>query len=268
MSIHLINASPPPSLPSSSIAEDENCILWGPMTRAQAAAHGSHAPCASVLLRPKDAEDLRRVRDSVRQLIPDVLIPRHDDSPASLAARLASCSFLDDISPIVQLPLRKHKRCGPGKLQLNSSTFAQPRRTSFGVPCEVGGRQCLPMYPMNHHYFSFCRVMPATVCELARVVWGLASPFLSPSCPTQPPNHCQLLWYYTLFESRMGQHSDNFVASDLLNYWQSGIDPTSGPEQYAQQRGSDVLIWTEGTSPMLLTLSFPRSKMVAGIIRI
>ena len=74
-----------------------------------------------------------------------------------------------------------------------------------------------------------------------------------------PPTHCQLLLYYVLFQSCMGRHRDNYTVRHLRALLQEGTaaGSTHGNMENSQRLGSEVLLYTEGTTPMDFTLSFP-----------
>jgi hypothetical protein len=233
--------------------------LWGPILAAEAEACGALAPVASVLLEPTR---LHSVAQSVNALLPDALFPHASDTADSLASRLSASDFLD---PIVV------RDCGNGRrglVPLNETKHAQPRRVSWSVTFSALGADGNPelqllQYPHAYHQSVHCRPMPMPVFNLGVELWRVAWPYLTEVCLQSPPDHCELLCYYTLFNSSMGRHRDNFSPQDLAEYFVSGKDPRSGAKR-AQLADSNVLIWSVGNAPMTLHLSFPRSIADAG----
>ena len=73
-------------------------VMWGPVEHKTGKKYGALAGCASILVRPVDANgECRSIMECVRAHIPEVLLPRVDDDAASLVRRLAASDFLDDI---------------------------------------------------------------------------------------------------------------------------------------------------------------------------
>jgi hypothetical protein len=237
-----------------------NCErLWGPVRAAEAKACGALAPVGSVLLRPTL---LWSEAQSVNALLPAALFPQPSDTADSLASRLSESDFLD---PIV-VP-DGGNGCRGGVL-LNTTTYAQPRRVSWSVTFPALGADGQPVrmllqYPHAYHKSVHCKAMPMPVFNLGVELWGVAWPYLTDVCQQSPPNHCELLCYYTLFNSSMGRHRDYFSPKDLAAYYVSGTDPRSSAKG-AQLANSNVLIWSVGNAPMTLHLSFPKCIADAG----
>jgi hypothetical protein len=241
---------------SESRSATHHVILRGPFRMEAALACGAHAASSSVLLRPtKLDEDLVR---SVYCLLPNALFPLRFDTKESLARRLSQCDFLDAIVVLAG----GNGRMG-SSVQLNVTTYSQPRRVSWSVSTSSGtdGQDCgaLLQYPHAYHRSQHSTPMPMPVFDLGVELWRVAWPFLTGLCQQYPMNHCELLCYYTLFNSHIGRHRDNFTARHLTEYYASGKDPRAGPIKGPQVPGSSVLIWTIGNAPMTLSLSFPAS---------
>jgi hypothetical protein len=248
----------------------ESCVplarserLWGPILAAEAEACGALAAVTSVLLRP----DLRGCAAlSVAALLPPALFPQPSDSAESLSSRLSKSDFLD---PIV-VPAGGNGRLGATVL-LNATDYAQPRRVSWSVTFPAVGPDGQPellllWYPHAYHKTEHCKPMPMPVFNLGVELWRVAWPYLTDVCRLRPPVHCELLCYYTLFNSCIGRHRDNFSPSDLAEYFASGKDPMLGAQR-SQLAGSHVLIWSVGDAPMTLHLSFPTSIAAAGNVK-
>ena len=87
-----------------------------------------------------------------------------------------------------------------------------------------------------------------------------ALPHLCEESRCCPPTHCQLLLYYALFKSAMGRHRDNYTVkhlrTQLAGAESEGTSTHAGMEN-SQTLGSEVLLYTEGNTPMDFALSFP-----------
>ena len=237
-----------------------NCKrLWGPVLATEAKACGALAPVASVLLRPTL---LGSVAQSVNALLPAALFPQASDTATTLASRLSESDFLDAIV----VPEAGNGR--RGEVLLNKTEYAQPRRVSWSVTFPALGADGQPellllQYPHAYHKSVHCKPMPMPVFNLGVELWKVAWPYLTDDCQQSPPNHCELLCYYTLFKSSMGRHRDNFSPRDLAEYLTTGKDPRNGAKR-SQLADSNVLIWSVGNAPMTLHLSFPTSIAAAG----
>ena len=70
-----------------------------------------------------------------------------------------------------------------------------------------------------------------------------------------------MLFYYTLFDSKMGRHRDNYNLKwfkSILNDEAATAGTPMGGHENSQHVGSDVLIYTQGDTPMDFQLSFPQ----------
>ena len=65
-----------------------------------------------------------------------------------------------------------------------------------------------------------------------------------------------------LFNSNVGRHRDNFSSRDLHRWLETGkteaVGHTVSADTNSQVLESDVLLWAEGNTGMVITLSFPR----------
>ena len=74
-----------------------------------------------------------------------------------------------------------------------------------------------------------------------------------------PPTSCDVLFYYAALEMATGRHRDAFDACELDEYYKTGSNPFAR-NAYAQDKGTDVLIFTLGNADMEMGLSFPEAK--------
>ena len=172
-----------------------HAVLWGPVTREAARAAGCVAPASSVLLKPADIHGFAEARAAALACIDPAIYPRPDDTPKSLAARLRGCTFLDEI----HAKWGGHGRNGRW-VDLNSSTYAQPRRATFSV--KARDATC----PETEWLFAYtqhgrppedfrCRPMPMAFFEFGVVLWKIARPLMLGNTPSlwSPPTALQLM---------------------------------------------------------------------------
>ena len=74
-----------------------------------------------------------------------------------------------------------------------------------------------------------------------------------------PPTSCDVLYYYESLQTATGRHRDAFSAGELHKYYTTGENPFA-QNQYAQNKGTDVIIFTMGNTDMEMKLSFPETK--------
>ena len=98
------------------------------------------------------------------------------------------------------------------------------------------------------------------VFALGLVLWVAAWPWLTQISRQTPPTHCQLLLYYWLLRCAMNGHRDNSSSSDIEKMAEGlGIGTeghASAGAVNSQRVGSNVLVFTTGTAPMVFTLAF------------
>jgi len=102
------------------------------------------------------------------------------------------------------------------------------------------------------------------VYTLGVAVWRAAYEFLTDLSRACPPTGCQLLLYYSLFQSAIGRHRDNYTSQQMVavingerRISQLLEGSHHGGDANSQVTGSNVLIWTEGPADMQFCLSFP-----------
>ena len=231
---------------------------------AEAATFGCDHGLRSTLLKPTISAPVLAAAEA---LIPSELMPKANDTRASLVARTAKCKWLDDINVYY-----------PSADNLNSSlTSMQPLRKSCSVVVvdkhiyegSDGEGQGEEVYTL-FNYTSFGRYtsdwrghpMPWEWFVLGLHVWSMCWPYLSLASRRHPPTHVQLLFYHWLRSARMQHHRDNSnnltltalaagEAPDGLGH------PSCGAAcDNSQVVGSSVMVLTTGTAPQVFTLRF------------
>ena len=111
--------SGPPRIPAVRI--------WGPVQREQAVRSGALAAASSVLLAPVNGA--AGLFDRLRAVVPDAVLPSATDTAQSLRVRLSASTFLHPSWVLAK---------GNGKngryIQLNTTTYPQPRRVQWASP--------------------------------------------------------------------------------------------------------------------------------------
>lgn len=249
---------------------------WGPVRSREAAAAGCVRCATSVVITPDIPPG---VVAHALQCVPDEVLPRADDSAEVLAARLGASLFLDDAHV---LNGGNGKRGKHGKRRrLNESCYAAPRRKSWSAVVKAErldseGDRVVGLF--NYSAFGRlaadvrCEAMPMPVFSLGEWLWQSAMPFLSEAAQRNPPSHCQLLLYYVLFGGSMGRHRDNYTVRHLRAMIDGGAEAvgaegsTHAGMENSQRLGSEVLLYTEGPTPMDFALSYPpRDNLGVGI---
>lgn len=239
---------------------------WGPILEGAAAAVGCVRAAASVVIIPKLAPE---VVAAALQCVPAEVLPRVDDTPESLAARLSPSPFLDDAN-VLNKGNGKRGGSGQKRRRLNDSCYPAPRRRSWSVvilpeQADAAGQKVISL--CNYSAYGRlatdvrCAPMPLDVFRLGEQVWLAAMPYLCEESQRTPPTHCQLLLYYVLFRSCMGRHRDNYTVKHLKAMLQ-GADAAGSSHanmENSQRLGSEVLLYTEGPTSMDFALSYPAS---------
>ena len=240
---------------------------WGPVLNDAAVAAGCVRAAASVVIIPTMADE---VVGAALQCIPSEVLPRVDDTSALLAARLALSPFLDD-AHVLNGGNGKRGKGGKKRRRLNETCYPTPRRRSWSVEVfpereDADGDRVVSL--CNYSAYGRvaedvrCAPMPMEVFRLGEQLWLAAMPYLSEQSRRNPPTHCQLLLYYVLFRSCMGRHRDNYTVRHLRAMLMDAEAKGSNHAnmENSQRLGSEVLLYTEGPTPMDFTLSFPPSN--------
>ena len=201
--------------PVSSQDDFSTTLHWGPVPSFASRLAGGRFPTSSLMLVPYIPEP---VRIAALNEIPKDVLPCEGDTVRSLVARLSTSSFLEDSHV-----LRGGK--GPGRVRLNSTSYPQPRRRSWSVVVEpphedADGDHISILFnytaygrlPSDWH----ARAMPRAIWDLNLILWRASFPFLTEVSQRSPPTGCQLLLYYTLFQSCMGRHRDNYTSEQMM----------------------------------------------------
>tara|TARA_B110000046_G_scaffold154217_1_gene164055 strand:+ start:21 stop:1361 length:1341 start_codon:yes stop_codon:yes gene_type:complete len=202
--------------------------------------------------------------------LPSELRPRPDDTVTSLTHRLASSTYLDDANVAAG-----GRGTGGKTVRINATDHRMPRRRSCSVrgspeDSHEGSRlmYSYTQFRRPSHDLSAFPMTPAqfdlgTCCWLAARAAGR----LSQVSQQAPFNHCQLLFYYTTFNSHMRQHRDNNNVHDFVKAADAvlaGKEPETsangnctGVEGVnSQAPGSSVAIFAMGNVGMTCRLRF------------
>ena len=238
--------------------------VWGPVLHEEARAAGCSRVAASVVIIPHISP---HVVNAALQCVPVEVLPRVDDTPESLAARLGASMFPDD-AHVLNGGNGKRGANGSKRRRLNGSCLPAPRRKSWSVVVipereDADGERVVSLF----NYSAYGRPapdvrsapMPLPVFRFGEQLWLAAMPYLSAVCKLNPPTHCQMLLYYALFRSAMGRHRDNYTVRHLKAMLEGGsaAGSTHAEMENSQRIGSEVLLYTEGNTPMDFALSFP-----------
>ena len=281
------SAEPPATAPPPSK------VCWRMSDAAAARAGCAHTP-QSVCIAP---ELTQFAVAGALECIPKSLLPKASDTADVLVERLGRSSFLDD-AHVLRAGNGKRKRGQSMRIRLNASTYKAPRRKSWSVVVEgewvdADGDSVVALYNYNAYGRTAqdvrCAPMPQPVFGLGVHLWLAAREHLCEESRLSPPTHCQLLFYYCIFNSSMGtsdralqrpqsshlrltvrlalmrlagRHHDNYTIQHtrarLAGEEEEGGSTHAGQEN-SQRIGSEVLLYTEGSVAMDCALSFPPS---------
>ena len=101
--------------------------IWGPVPKEQAVGVGALAAASSIVLAPQRAP--ARLFNCLTALVPDEVLPRASDTAHTLRLRLQTSAFLHPI----RTAAKGHGR-GGRYIELNATTYPQPRRVQWGTP--------------------------------------------------------------------------------------------------------------------------------------
>ena len=200
----------------------QSWVCWR-ATDAAAAECGSACTPQSVCIVP---ELTRFAVGAALECIPREVFPRAFDTADTLAERLSHSPFLDNAHVLVH-GNGKRKRGQPMRTRLNATKYAAPRRKSWSVV--VSGEwidsdedSVVALYNYNAYGRTAqdvrCAAMPRPIFDLGVQLWLAARPYLVVESHRHPPTHCQLLFYYSLFNSSMGRHHDNYTMTTTAKF--------------------------------------------------
>ena len=145
--------------------------VWGPVPKEQAVGVGALAAASSVVLAPQQAPVW--LFNSLAALVPDEVLPRASDTAQTLRGRLQSSAFLHPIRTMA----KGHGR-GGRYVELNATTYPQPRRVQWGTPTvpehtDADGDRvvqclCYPHYYTKSPLLRMVEVMPPAINELVK----------------------------------------------------------------------------------------------------
>ena len=190
--------------------------VWGPVLADDAAAAGCRRAAVSVVIKPHISV---HVVGAALQCVPTELLPRVDDTAASLVARLAASPFLDD-AHVLNGGNGKRGANGKKRRRLNATHYPAPRRKSWSVVVHAASKDEDGEWVTGLFNYSAygrlaedvrCAPMPAPVFALGVQLWLAAMPYLCEESRRAPPTQCQLLLYYVQLRSSMGRHRDNYT---------------------------------------------------------
>ena len=153
-----------------------------PVPKEQAVGVGALAAASSVVLAPQQAPVW--LFNSLAALVPDEVLPRVGDTAQTLRVRLQSSAFLHPIRTMA----KGHGR-GGRYVELNATTYPQPRRVQWGTPTvpeytDADGDRvvqclCYPHYYTKSPLLRMVEVMPPAIKELVKFAAQLARPWLT-----------------------------------------------------------------------------------------
>ena len=216
---------------------------------------------------------------AAESIIPEEVRSREGDTCEALVARILDTGFYDDLEAL-QGGGQKGKR----RVHTNATDYSTPRRKSWSVVvkdchADESGKLVRTMYKYgkeNSRIRTVCDAtpMPMPVFELGARCFMSVRDKLAEVCKQSPPNHCQVLGYYGLFDPKMGRHKDDhkieafkhFLVECQLLKNEGRLDDSTKAElleagantsKGAMVPGSDVIIFSVGPLPMQLHFLFP-----------
>lgn len=219
---------------------------------------GAIAPIKSVQVIPRlDAEVVETVLSTC---VPEAVVPKEGDTPKTLAARLLASNFYDDLLALVGGGSKGSKR-----VRLNATTNSTPRRRAYSIVVadvhrDKNGALVRTMYAYGKPNSRIrtqvmATPMPWPIFELGLQCFLSVRYYLCDICAARPPNHCQLMGYYALFDSKCGRHKDDHSLRTLhRKLWnvytlEEAVRTCKG----AMVAGSDVLIYSNGPLPAVFS---------------
>ena len=148
-------------------------------------------------------------------LVPQEVLPRPGDDEQTLATRIHGINFFDNLMALIGGGQVR----GGKRTELNGTCYAQPRRKSWSIvvrDVHVGanGKNVRTMYAYGKANSRIrqdvtAEPMPWPIVDLSLQCFFAVRHVLADVCAASPPNHCQLLAYYGLFDSRIRRHKDD-----------------------------------------------------------
>ena len=213
-------------------------------------------------------------------IIPDEIRSRQGDTAEGLVQRLSESKFYEEMHA-----LKGGGREGKKRVNLNDTEYGQPRRRSWSVVIkdvhvDANGTPVRTMYKYGRENSrirckSNAAPMPKAVFELGARCFMAVRHMLADVCDSSPPNHCQALGYYGLFDPKMGLHKDDHRLDDFRSFqvkcqlarnrgqpldastYADCLEAEARKSKGAMLPGSDVMIFSVGTMSMTLDFFFP-----------
>ena len=168
---------------------------------------------------------------------------------------------------------------------LNETAYPQPRRKSWSIVVRDAhlnddGVLVRTMYAYGKPNSRIrdelhATPMPWEIALLGVQLFQSVRHVLSTVCASSPPNHCQLLAYYGLFDSKMGRHKDDHTLQHMYDWLFNQIDSRNrmsrvirmDVEEAAKKSkgamigGSDVLIYSVGHLPVVFSFCYAQKDL-------
>ena len=200
-------------------AAAQGAHVWGPVKARDAAVAGCSRGVESLCIKPAVPP---LVVAAALGCVPTAVRPNSTDTLESLRMRLGRSTFLDD-AIVLRGGNGKRKRGQAMRVRLNDTDYRAPRRKSWSVVVEAertdaDGDSVVTLFNYNAYGRTAedvcCSPIPMPVFALGLQLWLAALPHLcEESRCCCPPTHCQLLFYYTIFNSAMGELSRDTPAT-------------------------------------------------------
>ena len=210
------------------------------------------------------------VAEAAMDVVPDDIKSRKGDNKANLVKCISNEGFYDNLHALHGgNGCRKRKK----RVPLNETDYSQPRRKSFSVVIkdvhlDKAGHPVRTMYRYGKQNSRIrtdatATPMPHEILELGTQCWRSIRHVLSTDvCTSSPPNHCQVLGYYGLLDSKIGRHKDDHHLGDLhrVLFGAMPVEKAVMKGKGAMSPGSDVLVYSAGPLPMLFKWCYAPRK--------
>ncbi len=201
------------------------------------------------------------------------LIPKAQDTKATLISRISASSYLDDIviyNPaysVLNGDIKSHQARRRSEGVVMGSTFIYQGSDGEGqgkLVIKLPNYTSYGRHPDNWHG----RPMKSSTFLAGLICWRACWPYLTEISRRCPPTHCQMLFYYGAFKSHIGQHRDNsntqYIKNITSGKFHNRTGHASGGGENSQILGSNVLVLTVGNKPMLFKFKYPQSTNLTG----
>ena len=203
------------------------------------------------------------ILDEALKLIPEEVCSNDNDTKESLVERISASGWYDKLEP-----LEAGGSHGKARVDLNATDYSQPRRKAWSAVVQdkhedESGALVRTMYAYGKPNSRIRKEvhatpMPSAIGELGTHLFLAVRHVLSDVCASSPPNHCQLLGYYGLFDSKIGRHKDDHELDTLhkVILGHTTVEEAVKTTKGAMVPGSDVLIYSTSPLPMLFSWCF------------